>query len=370
MPYIEKVALHRFRIPLKTPYKVAFALIEHFETIVAEIVDRDGNVGLGEATILTGYTSETIGGSWAASQEFAPLLVGVTTEQALHEVERFGAQFPFAATAFGTALEMLGGSAYLAVSHETTVPLLGLLGARTEDSIETELQCLIDMGYRTVKVKVGFDPVADARMVKAVQRVTLGRVSIRLDANQGYTAEEGRQFARSLDPADIELFEQPCKAGDWDSHLAVCAVSPVPMMLDESIYTLADIERAAALEAASYIKVKLMKFVTLEALSRAIARIKALGMRPVLGNGVACDLGCWMECCIAARHIDNAGEMNGFLKASGALLRTSLEVQEGSVRMDPGFSPSLDREAIPRHMIESVAYHRSVSDVRRAGAAK
>lgn len=355
-PKLEKLVLHRLRIPLKTPYKVAFALIEHFDTIIAEVEDRDGRVGIGEATILTGYTEETVEGSWSAAKDFARSLTNSAMDDVPTQITRFGEKFPFAATAFGTAFEMLGASALLRVASDTDVPLLGLLNAKTEEGIEEELQDLIDAGYRTVKFKVGFDPVEDARRVKAVQKATCGRVQIRLDANQGYTAQQGEQFVKALDPDDIELFEQPCRAGDWDSHLAVCRVSPVPMMLDESIYTVDDIEKAATIRAASYIKVKLMKFVTLEALARALERIKALGMKPVLGNGVACDLGCWMECCVAARHVDNAGEMNGFLKASTSVLRRQLEVRKGAVRLPPDFVAELDRERMEKHRLESVAY--------------
>ena len=54
-------------------------------------------------------------------------------------------------------------------------------------------------------------------------------------------------------------------------------MSPVPLMLDESIYGIADIEKAAALKAARFVKVKLMKFVTLERLANAIERIRANG---------------------------------------------------------------------------------------------
>ena len=185
-------------------------------------------------------------------------------------------------------------------------------------------------------------------------RITAGRARIRIDANQGYTADEGRAFATALDPAGIELFEQPCAAGDWDAHLAVARASPVPMMLDESIYGLADIEKAAALRAASYIKVKLMKLVTLERLTQAIERIASLGMRAVLGNGVACDLGCWMEACVAARHIDNAGEMNGFLKTRSGLLTDELAVAAGAIALSSDFSPQLDPQALERYRVDSV----------------
>ena len=127
------------------------------------------------------------------------------------------------------------------------------------------------------------------------------------------------------------------------------------MMLDESIYGLADIERAAQLSAAAYIKLKLMKLVTLEALSKAIDRIRELGMKPVLGNGVACDPGCWMEGCIAARQIDNAGEMNGFLKARAPLLEEPLVFRDGAMQLPAGYSPRLDRAGLAAFLVDSLS---------------
>jgi L-alanine-DL-glutamate epimerase-like enolase superfamily enzyme len=131
------------------------------------------------------------------------------------------------------------------------------------------------------------------------------------------------------------------------------------MMLDESIYGIDDIDRAAELSAARYIKVKLMKLGTLERLAAAIARIKALGMRAVLGNGVACDLGCWMEACVAARTIDNAGEMNGFLKARSGLLTTPLEFEDGAIVLRTGFAPRLDHERIAPYRLDFAGFVRT-----------
>ncbi|HVO89400.1 MAG TPA: enolase C-terminal domain-like protein, partial [Casimicrobiaceae bacterium] len=196
--------------------------------------------------------------------------------------------------------------------------------------------------------------------VRDVQRVVAGRAKIRLDANQGYTSEQGIAFVSAIGPEDIELFEQPCAAGDWDAHLAVARAASVPMMVDESIYDVSDIERAAELGAASYVKVKLMKFVTLARLAAAIERIKALGMRAVLGNGVACDLGCWMEGCVAARMIDNAGEMNGFLKARSGLLDTPLRFDNGAIVLSPRFAPRLDRERIAPYRVAAESFSCSV----------
>jgi o-succinylbenzoate synthase len=350
---LERIELHRLRVPLVTPYRLAFGPVDAFDTIVVEVVDRDGRVGLGEATVLTGYTDETIDDAWRVACGFAATLVVLDTHDAMARVVALGDRHPFTATAFGTALEMLAGSTTLAVAETTRVPLLGLLNADDEPGIAAEFERLLAAGFRTIKVKVGFDATRDAKRVRIVQRLAAGRARIRLDANQGYSAQQGIDFVRALDPACIELFEQPCAAGDWDAHLAVARAAPVPMMLDESIYGLADIERAAELRAADYIKVKLMKLVTLERLQAAIARIEALGMRAVLGNGVACDLGCWMEACVATRAIDNAGEMNGFLKARAGLLELPLRFDDGAIVLVPGYAPTLDRECIAPYRVGS-----------------
>jgi len=368
MRSVETITVYRLRLPLRVPYRLVFGPVEYFDTIIAEVTDRDGKSGFGEATILTGYTDETIEESWQVARRFAATLAA-TGDGAWQLIAKLGVKFPFTATAFGTALEMLAGSELLTLPADTAVPLVGLLNAKDEESMQTEFAQLLEAGYRTIKVKIGFDLAKDIELVKRFQKVVNGRAAIRLDANQAFTAEEGKTFVKALDPAGIELFEQPCAAGDWDSHLAVARGAPVPMMLDESIYGLADIEKAARLKAATYVKLKLMKLVTLRALSQAIERIRELGMKPVLGNGVACDPGCWMEGCIAARQIDNAGEMNGFLKARAPLLQDGLEFRDGAMRLKAGWAPRLDRPGLKSYLIDSLSCGPRASAPIRAPAA-
>lgn len=352
MTSVARIRLTRLRIPLKAPYRLSFGPVEHFDTILVEC-ESDGRIGLGEATVLTGYTEETIEGCWRAADEIAVRFAGMDLEAARAALRPFARRLPFTATAFGTALEMLEGSDYLRTERERAVPLLAGINASGEEAVREEFERLYAQGYRTFKVKVGFEVEKDLEHVRTVQKLVRGRATIRIDANQGYSAEQGVAFARRLDPADIELFEQPCAAGDWDGHLEVVRASRVPMMLDESIYGLEEIERAAALQAARFIKLKLMKLGSLEALGRSLERIRALGMTPVLGNGVACDLGCWMEACVAARHIDNAGEMNGFLRARAGLLTEALEVRSGAMILKPGYAPVLARERLEPFIVET-----------------
>ena len=332
----------RLRLPLARPYKLAFGPVEALDTMIVRAAGDHGAEGFGEATLLTGYTDETIEGTWAKARE-------VIANPGL--LDRLDATHPFLVTAFRTAVEMARGAPALSFETPVRVPILGLLQGDTPEALERETEALLAQGYRTLKFKVGFDPAGDARLVTLAQRAVAGRARIRLDANQGYDAAQAVDFLSRIANESIELFEQPCAAGDWDAHMKVVPAAEargIALMLDESIYDERDIDAAARLRAAAFVKVKLMKLGSLARLESAIARIRSLGMVPVLGNGVAADVGCWMEACVAARRIDNAGEMNGFLKPRGRLLRDRLAFRDGAIEIPARWRPRLDPEALDR----------------------
>ena len=360
---IERVDVRRLEIPLVRPYRLAFGPVAHYDSIVVDVTGDEGQRGFGEATLLTGYTDETIGDSYALACATASSLPGTEARDACAKMIALGTRAPFAATAFHTALDMAAGHSLLSPRESVRVPILGLLQGDDAVELAAAFERLLADGYKTVKVKVGFDVDGDLRTLATIQSIVAGRAAIRVDANQGYTAAEAVAFVRGADPAGIELFEQPCAAGDWDAHheaANAAAATGLPLMLDESIYGVADIERAAREHACAYVKVKLMKLVALDALVAAIARIRALGMKPVLGNGVASDISCWMEALVAARHIDNAGEMNGFLKARRRLFAEPLRFEHGAIVVRPG-APALDADALAFHTREHAQFHRESS---------
>jgi len=354
---VERINLYRLELPLTVPYKLAFGPVTAFDTLLVEAQDDAGRIGLGEATLLTGYTDETVAGSWALLQRLAAGMPRQSPARCIELVAAATATAPFTATALATAMEMLQDSPWLQVREPARVPLLGVVNGSDAAALEVEIGQLLAQGFRTLKVKVGFDAPDDARRVRLIQQVVAGRCRLRIDANQGYDREQGCAFAAALDPEGIELFEQPCAAGDWDGAQAVAAVSPVPMMLDESIYGLADIERAAALGAARYIKLKLMKMGSLERLAQGIRRIRELGMEPVLGNGVAGEVGCWMEACVARTLIANAGEMNGFLKPVARVLAAPLRFEDGALALDACYAPRLDAHAVAERTVARAEFH-------------
>jgi L-alanine-DL-glutamate epimerase-like enolase superfamily enzyme len=353
---LQEIILHRLEVPLTNPYLLAFGNLTSFDTILVEARDTDGRVGWGEASVIEAYSGETVENAWTFCRAAAEGLPGKETAEARKIVAAGHHDSPFATTAIASAIEMLEGNPLLTIETETRVPMLVPVNVKDLDAVPGEVERLIGEGYGTLKVKVGFDLEPDLVRVAAIQKANAGRVLLRLDGNQGYSTEDGCSFASRVDPDSIELLEQPCAAGDWDAAVAMAQVATVPMMLDESIFGPEDIDRAAELKAASFIKLKLMKMGGLDATIDGLERIRGLGMEPVLGNGVATDIGCWMEACLAARSITNAGEMNGFLKPTDRVLKAPLVVDSGDMVLEPGFVPEVDSDRVAAFTVETERY--------------
>ena len=353
MNRVREILLYDVRMPLAEPYPTAIATITELNTMVVEARGDDGSIGFGEAAIVEGYTHETRAGGWQFCCEHAERAIGRPLAWVKDDLLRHRAANSHAVTALVSAIDMAGDHPVLRPREtERRIPLLAPVNAKRPDTIAAEVEQRIDAGFRTLKVKVGFDVAADLERVRLVQAAVRGRAHLRLDGNQGYSLAEALAFVGDLSPDGVELLEQPCADHDLQAAAAVARAAPVPTMLDESIYVSEDIDRAAALRAADFIKLKLVKSGGLDALVADLERVRAHGMRRVLGNGVAAEIGCWMEACVAHDYIDNAGELNGFLKPVRRLFANPLPFADGCVVLPPGYVPQIDRPALERCAVQ------------------
>jgi len=341
-----EIIIRRLERPLANPYPVAYGTFEAFLPIVVEARDADGRTGWGEGHIVPGSSSETPDGGWAFCRDAAAAAVGGEIDTVTEAIAARKADSMVATTALASALEMLGGDPLLEITKETRLPLLAPINAKDEDAIVAEVEDRLAEGFKTLKVKVGKDVDGDLARLGIVQAVATGRATLRLDANRGFDRAEGIRFAEGLNGDGLELFEQPCAAEDWDANAAVAAASPVPIMLDEPICDLADIERASAIDGIGLCKLKLRRFGGLGALAEALHQVRELGMEPVLGDGIAGEICGWMEACVARSTIRNAGEFNGFLKPADGLLVNPMPFADGCLILPAGFTPEIDRERL------------------------
>jgi L-alanine-DL-glutamate epimerase-like enolase superfamily enzyme len=348
MSKLTALTLRRLRLPLIRPYRLSYRTFDEFEPYLIEVADDSGRTGFADGHISPGSSAETREGGWAYIRKHIPQMLGQDLSTAKAAALTNFEDSKVATTALACAVEVLADHPLLDCDSDTMLPLLMSINATDREGIEKEVESWLAQGFRTFKVKVGKDVTADLDRVGTIQRSTGKRATLRLDANRAYSRDDGMRFAAALDPTGIELFEQPCDSDDWAANAAVASVSTVPLMLDEPICTLADIEHAAAIRGVRFCKLKLKRFGSLERLHDGLTHVRACGMEPVLGDGLGSEVQSWLEACVARTTIRNAGEFNGFLRPKERLLAPPLTFAEGSIHLAAGYRPMLDRAAIER----------------------
>lgn len=158
------------------------------------------------------------------------------------------------------------------MAKKSEMPLWKLLGGyrdRMATSVtvgilpehETVLQARqwVKRGFKVLKLKGGLDVESDAARVFKVRQAVGDAITLRFDANEGYTVEQALWFIDRTRPARIELLEQPTPKGHSDLLRQVTRKADIPVMADESLTTLRDAFLLAAEDVVDMLNVKLMK---------------------------------------------------------------------------------------------------------------
>jgi len=95
-----------------------------------------------------------------------------------------------------------------------------------------------------VKIKVGMPNCDDVSRLRTFRRI-MPRLPFRIDANEAWSANDAVLRIRALEPFRLSLVEQPVKHADVASLSSVRKQISTPIMLDESLCTIIDAERAA-----------------------------------------------------------------------------------------------------------------------------
>lgn len=142
----------------------------------------------------------------------------------------------------------------------------------------------LDQGYRSFKVKIGMDEASDLTNVQAV-RETVGALPLRADVNSAWTPGTARRTLEKLRPFDLQYVEQPLELDDLLGHAQLRQMQPVPIALDESAYTLADVGNIVRLGAADVILLDPHEIGGLWQTIKAAAIAEAAGIPVTLHSG-------------------------------------------------------------------------------------
>lgn len=339
----------RLLVPLTSPYRWRGGVVEHFDTVLALVTDDDGRTGVGEGTAVAGYSFETPDDVWASVALWLQRLPGRPVPELLTETAQAARRAPFAVAALRGALEHLAGHLE-PPRHVPAIPVVGTVRAEDPSGEVDTARRLVEAGYRTLKLKVGNDLDGDLGRVAALQRYVHG-ARLRLDANQGFGFAEAARFLDRLEPTGIELVEQPLSAAAWDDQRRLHAGSPIPLMLDEAIWTDEDVRRAS--ECADVVKLKVMKSGGAD-LAHTQARLaQSLGLDVVIGNGVATEVDAFAEAVVHARAgLTTAAEFNGFDKQVVSPVRKPFSLVRGCLDLSACDPPQLDPAVVDRLCVE------------------
>jgi L-alanine-DL-glutamate epimerase-like enolase superfamily enzyme len=355
---IRGIEVRHLDLPLIKPYALSYRTFESFEPYLVRMITDDDQVTLGEQHISPGSSSETREGGWSFLTSSAAEMIGSDINAAFDQLNNKRSQSPVAATALLNALDQLKEPGQWTPEDHLRIPVLTAFSATTPDQIKTELDEKIELGFRTFKIKVGKDLSTDRERVRVIQDTLGDRGTIRVDANRAYSARDAIEFSQVLDPDVCELFEQPCDTQDWDGNGQVAKASPVPLMLDEPICNVADIERASTMPGVGFCKVKLKRFGSLTNLCNAIETAHGLGLKIVLGDGLGSDINCYLEALVSERYLDRAGEFNGCFKIrdDSRILTPHLRFEDGHMILEKSVSLNLNEHVIDTRTIRVAVY--------------
>lgn len=240
------------------------------ETPIVRLTDADGNIG-------TGY-SYTIGTGGPAvisllRETLLPLVIGREAE----EIEAIWRDLLFAihATAVGAitslALATIDTALWdlrclraelplwrMAGGAKPAVPMYSTEGGWLHietDALVTDALEMQKKGFAGSKIKIGKPTLAaDRARLRAVRNAVGDDYHILVDANQSFTLAEARIRANMLAEFDIGWFEEPMPADDVGAHVQLTVMSPVPIAVGESMYSLSQFKDYLAMNACTIVQ--------------------------------------------------------------------------------------------------------------------
>jgi muconate cycloisomerase len=365
-------------IPVRVPIKPQLAirsgrggahLVSPF--LLVKIHTDAGIVGVGEASCTPRWSGEDqVTASHFINTCFAPLLMG----EAVDDVQRLNAKFAaavagnfFTKAAVEMALWDIAGKAQgkpiwemLGGRHRKSVPTKwSVSGVEPEKAAEIA-QWAIDQGFSGMKVKVGIDPTGDLARVRAVRDAVGPEVKLGVDANGGWpTPQVAIETINHLcDECEIYFAEQPLPPGDHGALAEVRRNVPVPIIADESIYTLDDAKMLVRAEAADVFSIYVGKAGGIGP-AREIARFaQSVGVKCTVGSNLELGVGsaAMIHLALSTPAIDAdiyPCDIIGPMFYQDDVLVEPLPISGGFARLHglPGLGVELDDEKVEKYRV-------------------
>jgi o-succinylbenzoate synthase len=296
---ITHTEIYRFSIPIE-PFTIATGTLHFAQNVFIRVHTDAGIYGVGECSAFPMIVGETQETCLAMAKDFAKIWVG---KNPLEIPERMADLLAYAdhnatiKSAFDMAL-------FDIAAKNAKQPLYQFLGGHQKE-IETDMTIGIDTpegmaqtalkyqknGCRIIKIKLGKKVHEDIERVRQIRTAVGKDMTLRLDANQGWSFDDALFALGELESENIEFCEQPMRTWFDDLLPELALNSPIKIMADESCYHHHDARKLINSQACEYLNIKFAK-------SGGILEAQKIH-EEALQHGVKCMIGSMMETRIA-----------------------------------------------------------------------
>jgi L-alanine-DL-glutamate epimerase-like enolase superfamily enzyme len=248
---------------------------------------------------------------------------------------------------------------------DEAVPCNATLVAGVPEAVAAQAERWAADGFTTFKLKLGAESVDDRNysdeprsrdvdQVRAVREAVGAEARIRVDANEAWDLETAKRTLAELEPLGIELAEQPVAGLEPMAKLA--AATSIPLAADESVATLEEAERAAALGACAYTGIKLSKVGGPEA-ALAIADVLPAYVTSALDGPVGIAAAAQVALSLAeTTHPERLHLAHGLATQrlfAETIASVECELRDGMLHPPPGpgLGVEIDEEALQAHRL-------------------
>jgi L-Ala-D/L-Glu epimerase / N-acetyl-D-glutamate racemase len=337
--HIRQLTTYIVRLPLKRPFTHASATRRESDNVLVCCELADGTQGWGEGVprqYVTGETPEGCLGqlgatpvaeqlaadcnSWAdviaLCERFQPAAISEDLRGRQGNALRCAVELSIL-DAFG---RLFGEPAGVVACHYE--PARPILSARTSVRYSAVIGSGSRMirpafvrrlyGFRQCKVKVGKPGDNDPARIRTIRRWIGPRVDLRVDANEAWRPDELCAKIAAIVRYGIRCVEQPVPHDDVNALAELRPQLGVPIMLDESLTSLADAEVAIAGRSCDLFNIRLSKCGGFLASLRLAAVARAAGLGYQLGchpgeSGVLSAAGRHWACAVAdVRYLEGS----------------------------------------------------------------
>jgi L-alanine-DL-glutamate epimerase-like enolase superfamily enzyme len=357
------------RVPLKKGMSTKTAHGEHVvtEIVIIRIRTDEGIVGWGEATVAVRWTGETSQSCVSLVRTIIePALLGTNplaitlARQAMDVALKLN---PFTKAGVEMALWDIAGKA-------AGMPVYQLLGGKVRDTARIKMVVgafdiprvrslaaqFLEWGVTCIKVKTGLVPEEDLARVRAVRELAGPSLPITIDSNCGWTVTTAKQTLRKMADLGVTVAEQPIPPDDPAAMAEVRRDTTIPIMADESVFTLNDAWQLTVARACDILSIYPGKHGGIAGTVEIAHVARAAGLKCAIGSNLELGIGtaAMLHVAAALPEIDSElcpADLIGPLYHEADLLTEPLSLGPAfaTVPNGPGLGVNLDEEQLQRY---------------------